>query len=317
MLLLPIADAPNYAARRPWATWAVIATNVVVFLVARATFRGPGEHDAFLATWGYIPLAPRPATFLTSMFLHASWIHLAGNMLFLWIFGDNVEGRLGPLGFLAAYLAGGLAAVLLFHALEPAGVVPLVGASGAIFAVQGFYFVAFPRNSVRFVWWFFFLGTFWLPARVVLAFFLAGDLIRLLIERAQPVAGGTVAYAAHVGGFAFGFLLALVTLRFLPDVVAGSGRGHGRPDPARLMLKHALGALARGELGSARASLGVLLREHPAAPESSVAALQLGWIALRFDGDPQRAAALFAHAAEHSADPAVRQEALHGLHALG
>ncbi|MGE0190629.1 MAG: rhomboid family intramembrane serine protease [Planctomycetota bacterium] len=314
MLLLPIADAPNFAARRPWATWSVITVNIVVFLAARMRHATPEAQELFLATWGYVPLAPRVETFFTSMFLHGSWLHLAGNMLFLWIFGDNVEGRLGPIGFLAAYLAGGLAAVLVFHGLEPHGTVPLVGASGAIFATQGIYFVAFPRNSVRFVFWFFFFTTFWVPARLVLGFFLAGDLVRLLLERGEPVAHGTVAYAAHVGGFAFGFLLAVVAGRLLPSAVPTSRR-LGRDHEARLLLRHGLDALERGHVGSARGAFEVLLQQHPESPEAGTATLHLGWIALRFDGDRPRAALLFAHAAEHANDPAVRQLALQGLEA--
>ncbi len=316
MLLLPIADEPNFSARRPWATWAVIAVNVAVFLLLRRqTSTEAGAFD-FFATWGYVPLEPRLATFFTSMYLHGGFLHLAGNMLFLWIFGDNVEGRLGPLGFLGVYHAGGLAAVLVFHLLAPHGTVPLVGASGAIFATQGFYFLAFPSNRARFVFWFFVVSTFWLPARLVLGFFLVGDFVRMLIERASPVAHGGVAYAAHVGGFLFGFVFAFAARFVLPPAVPAGRSGNRRGVPTAL-LQHAARTLERGQTGAARATFAALLDHYPASPESATAAFHLGLLAMRFERDPDRAAAYFALAMQHpAATDSVRSAARDALASL-
>lgn len=313
MLLLPIADAPNFAHRRPWATWLLVAINVVVHVVAAGAHRGTDGFDRLLFDYGYVPLAPRLETWFTCMFLHGSWAHLGGNMLFLLIFGDNVEARLGSLGFLCAYLAAGLAALLVFHVLQPHSGVPLVGASGAIFGVQGIYFVAFPQNRVRFFYWFFFFGFFWVPARIVLGFFLVGDFVRLLLEQRESVAGGTVAYAAHVGGFAFGFLMALGILRFLPRIEPGRRSMRGAQGTARQLLEDGMAHGKQGRIDAARAAFATLARNHPHTPEAGVALLNLGWIALRHDGDATEATVVFEHVAASQTDPALRAAAAEGL----
>jgi hypothetical protein len=155
------------------------------------------------------------------MFLHASWLHLGGNMLFLWIFGDNVEHRLGRIGYLLAYLGCGVAATLFFALFAQGSKVPMLGASGAISGVLGFYFLWFPRNRVKvFVFLFpFIMNTFLVPARLVLGFF-------LLIDNLLPflISGGAstgVAHGAHIGGFVAGLALAY-----------GIDQFHARPGPA-------------------------------------------------------------------------------------
>ncbi len=149
---------------------------------------------------------------VTAMFLHAGWLHLGGNMLFLWIFGDNVEDALGKLAFLAFYLLGGFAAVALQFGLAPNSTIPNVGASGAIAAVLGAYIVLYPRARILTVVFFFLITLIELPALVVLGLWFVLQLFQGVSGLAAQVNGG-VAYWAHVGGFGFGVVVALVFLR--------------------------------------------------------------------------------------------------------
>ena len=311
MIPVPIGDAPNFKASTPWVNWTLIALNVAVFLWARSTHQGDGAYHRWVIEWGFIPLAPRLETWISSMFMHAGWGHLGGNMLFLWIFGDNVEGRLGHLGYLFAYLAFGLAAVLFFQLLDPDGVIPLVGASGAIFGVLGYYFLAFPRNRVRFILWFFVITAFWLPARIVLALYLGLDLVRLLIEESRPGAGEStgVAYAAHVGGFAFGVVLAFVLRRFMPPLAPAPTPKRRRPGSASVLFQNARYFQRQRQLRSARAAYEAVLREHPESPEAPWAALYLGHLMQGLYEDYPTAARHFDYAAQHHPDAAVRVEA--------
>jgi membrane associated rhomboid family serine protease len=149
---------------------------------------------------------------VTAMFLHAGWLHLGGNMLFLWIFGDNVEDALGKLAYLAFYLLGGLAAVALQFGLAPNSAIPNVGASGAIAAVLGAYIVLYPRARILTVVFFFLITLIELPALVVLGLWFVLQLFQGVSGLAAQVNGG-VAYWAHVGGFGFGVVVALLFLR--------------------------------------------------------------------------------------------------------
>ena len=149
---------------------------------------------------------------ITAMFLHAGWLHLGGNMLFLWIFGDNVEDALGKLAYLAFYLLGGIAAVALQFGLAPNSTIPNVGASGAIAAVLGAYIVLYPRARILTVVFFFLITLIELPALVVLGLWFVLQLFQGVSGLAAEVNGG-VAYWAHVGGFGFGVVVALVFLR--------------------------------------------------------------------------------------------------------
>ena len=135
-----------------------------------AIVQGLRQYDLFVFEWGFRPAAPQALNLLTAMFLHAGFLHLAGNMLFLWIYGDNVEYRLGRMRYLAAYLGTGVAATLFHLVLAGSSPLPLLGASGAISGVLGIYFVWFPRNRVR-LWVMlfpFFMHVIKAPARWVL-----------------------------------------------------------------------------------------------------------------------------------------------------
>jgi membrane associated rhomboid family serine protease len=143
-----------------------------------------------------------------AMFLHGGWLHIAGNMLFLWIFGNNVEDKIGPVFYLLFYVLGGLAAAAAQTATSPGSVIPSLGASGAIAAVLGAYLVMFPRRRVLVLIFFFFITLIEVPAVVVLGFWFILQAFNGTAVLAQHVDGG-VAYWAHIGGFVFGLLVAL------------------------------------------------------------------------------------------------------------
>ncbi|WP_112308981.1 rhomboid family intramembrane serine protease [Pseudogemmobacter bohemicus] len=203
--MFPIRDH-NPSGRIPFVTFALIALNVVVFLVY---FPGGSERwlMGFYYSWGIIPAEMwslhRPEMWVTHMFIHAGWMHLAGNMLFLWIFGDNLESEMGHIGFLLFYLAVGAAAAIGQALPDPGSTVPMVGASGAIAGVMGGYLLLFPKARVDvIVIIVIFFRIFTLPAWIVLGIWFA---IQLFSGFAVP--GDGVAYMAHAGGFVAGIVL--------------------------------------------------------------------------------------------------------------
>ncbi len=239
-MFLPIGDAPNPKGT-PFMTYALIAANIAVFLLVnvplgaqRADPRDPAfreyalvishelgdrvdlrallvrtsAYDLFAFEHGYRPAAPHVADLVTCMFLHGSFMHLFGNMLFLWIYGDNVERRLGVLPYLLAYLATGVVATLAHAVVFSNSQMPLVGASGAISGVLGFYFVFFPRNTVRMLAFLppFLMQVFVVPARLVLGMYLVLDNLLPFLFAGE----GGVAHGAHIGGFIAGFAAAWV-----------------------------------------------------------------------------------------------------------
>ena len=163
---------------------------------------GLTQYDLFVFQWGFRPAVPQVLDLFTAMFLHGGLLHLGGNMLFLWIYGDNVEHRLGRVRFLAAYLGTGVAATLFYTLFAGQSLLPLLGASGAISGVLGSYFIWFPRNRVRvFVMLFpFFMRVIHAPARWVLGFYVIADNVLPFLASAGTQGGG-VAYGAHLGGF--------------------------------------------------------------------------------------------------------------------
>ncbi len=251
-MLLPIGDVPN-PQTKPYVNWALIAINIAVFVLitvplsssrpdlsdpalidylallgvpgglpAEIIFDHITAYDLTVFKYGYRPAAASLLTIFTAMFLHGGWMHLAGNMLFLWIYGDNVEHRLGHLGYLLAYLGAGLAATLFFDLFVPNSQVPMLGASGAISGVLGFYFLWFPRNRIKvFVFLFpFIMTTFLIPARIVLGVYVVID--NILPFMTTSAEGGGVAHGAHLGGFLAGLGLAL-TIDRLPGLLRMKG----------------------------------------------------------------------------------------------
>ncbi len=206
-MLIPIGDE-NPSGRQPVITYGLIAANVLAFFVANGwPFSGFfGQLPQRVALdWGLVPrrVGESPWTLLTSIFLHGDLMHLAGNLLFLWIAGDNVEDKLGRAKYLAFYLLSGILASATYLAYAKQDGIPLVGASGAIAGVLGCYMVFFPRARIRMLYWFyFFVGTFFIEARWFLGFWIAQNVFMWLVIPGTYVTG--VAYAAHAGGFAVG-----------------------------------------------------------------------------------------------------------------
>ena len=234
-VVIPIHDK-NPVSRAPVVTYGLIIANVVVFLYGPIAFAGlspdaarKARENAYLFHYGAIPAqllnghghANPIWPVLTAMFVHAGWIHLLGNMLFLYIFGNNVEDVLGRLHFLAFYVVGGAASTYAFAWANPTATGPLVGASGAIAAVLGAYVYLFPRAKVTmlvpFLWF--------LPMRVPAWLVLGSWFVMQLPEfqKTIGVAGSTdVAYFAHVSGFVLGLLYVALVI------------GRGPSGPTRL-----------------------------------------------------------------------------------
>lgn len=208
--MFPIRDH-NPSGRVPYVSRALIAINVTVFLAYWLTIPDGRQMNFFFFTWGLVPGKVAQGwdihTLITSMFLHGGWMHLAGNMLYLWIFGDNVEDEMGHGRFLAFYLACGLAAAAAQVWPDPASPVPMVGASGAIAGVLGAYLLLFPRARVDVLFIFvIFFRIFSIPAWIVLGAWFG---LQLVSGYSEPVEGGGVAYWAHAGGFVAGAVLAV------------------------------------------------------------------------------------------------------------
>jgi len=210
--MIPIRDE-LHTTRKPFVTVGLIVLNCVVFLwqitrpapVQAAIVFSYGAIPArLMADFQQLPLFPAHwFTLISSMFLHGGFLHLIGNMLYLWIFGNNVEDYLGHFRFILFYFACGIVAALTHAVSEFASTVPMIGASGAISGVLGAYLLLFPRaRVVVMIWFFFFLRFVRVPAFVVL---LLWFLIQISGLFSAPVQAGGVALWAHVGGFVFGF----------------------------------------------------------------------------------------------------------------
>ncbi|MES2667582.1 MAG: rhomboid family intramembrane serine protease [Pseudomonadota bacterium] len=207
--MFPIRDH-NPSGRTPYVTIALMAANILVFCAYWLTLTD-GQIGWFLYTWGIVPgrlmAGQGIETLVTHMFVHAGWMHLAGNMLFLWIYGDNLESEMGHGGFLLFYLAAGLAAAGLQSAADPWSDIPMVGASGAIAGVMGGYLLLYPRAKVDVLFIFvIFFRIFPIPAWIVLGLWFG---IQMVSGLAVPSDEGGVAYLAHIGGFVAGVIFAL------------------------------------------------------------------------------------------------------------
>jgi len=239
--VIPLKDY-NPTRRVPWVTILLIAVNVVIFVGVQRPYDRGLNQARFSYRWAAIPCEitsgrpldadevtltlgggdgracqktttngdTRPVfpskqvylAILYSMFLHGSWLHIGGNMLFLWIFGNNIEDRMGPLPYMAFYLVSGLAAAAAHIAVQPSSTVPIVGASGAIAGVMGAYLVLFPNVRIRTLLLFFLVLIRDIEAKWLLAFWF------VLQFFTNPAEG--VAWVAHVGGFLFGAAVAFV-----------------------------------------------------------------------------------------------------------
>jgi membrane associated rhomboid family serine protease len=377
--VLPIGDSPNPPGT-PLVNYALVAANVAVFVLVALPLSGVAAdpHDPLLREYvqaiaqqyggrvplreilsqvsaydlvvfryGYRPASPSIVALFTSLFLHAGFAHLAGNMLFLWIYGDNVEYRLGRLRYLGAYLLSGVVATLAHALFAARSSLPLVGASGAISGVLGFYFVWFPRNRVQILLFFPFLARVSVPARALLALYIiVENLLPFLFSRG--VAG--IAHGAHIGGFIAGALLAWTGDRRLlgtPGAVA-SQRADGPPatDLASALANGDYAAAARAyfalpagqdrrvlapresialanwlqQQGQDRAALVVYrrhVRDYPRGPLLAEAHLGAGLVQLYGFGQATAAYQHFLAVLELEADPAVQAQAREALATIG
>lgn len=203
--MIPLRDSqPSYST--PYITLGLIFTNAIIFLYELSL--DPFSRNHLISTYGLIPAHVQLLSVLTSMFLHGGWLHVIGNMWFLWIFGDNVEDVLGHVKYLLFYLlCGGLAAMLQV-VLNPGSLVPTIGASGAIAGVMGAYLVKFPRaRVVTLIFVFIFITTMELPAVIILGFWFVIQLFSGVGSIGHSSAGGGIAWFAHVGGFIAGIVL--------------------------------------------------------------------------------------------------------------
>jgi membrane associated rhomboid family serine protease len=216
--MIPIGDDNSARRLTPVVTYVLIALNALVFFLELSS------GNAFIERWAFVPsrfldnpVADFPTLF-TSMFMHASWVHLLGNMLYLWIFGDNVEDRLGHATFTVFYLLCGLGATFAQLAVSLGSNIPNLGASGAIAGVLGAYLLMFPRSRVNVL-----MGRaiIPMPTLVVLGFWILLQVFSSVgtFTASSQTEGGGVAYMAHIGGFVAGMLLTFVlggTRRALP-----------------------------------------------------------------------------------------------------
>lgn len=331
-MFLPIGDSPNFKST-PWVTYALIALNVAIYVLlwpAQYQVADPADpaatayrqviaaergvaiqhvsvYDAVVFRYGFKPGAPRMTDILTSMFLHGGLLHLFGNMLFLWIYGDNVEHRLGRFGYLLAYLATGVAAAWGDALLRPGSFVPAVGASGAISGILGFYFIWFPRNRVR-VWVFLFpliMDVIELPARLVLAIYVIVDnILPALLAGGQ----GGVAYGAHLGGFAAAVGGALVLDRFWlrrPEPVLRRPPATSRPREIDAEVRLFRERLDRSDLTGA---LTALMAMSPATCRRAVSVQEVADLGLALEeaGHPRAALAVYQRLIGEHPDPTAR-----------
>lgn len=254
--MFPFRDH-NPSNRTPYVTWALIIANIGIFLsYYPALSSSPAQLFGFYDVWALIPTeilsGGAQETLISHMFLHGGWLHLIFNMLFLWVFGDNLEDLLGHIGFLLFYLASGLGAAAAQIIAGPDSSIPMVGASGAIAGVMGGYLVLFPKARVDvLVILVIILKVFTVPAWLMLGFWFVLQLVNGLVVDG---ANGGVAYWAHAGGFIVGALL------ILPAFLKRGGPGfwrttHGRPPHAEVVYvrqnrgRYALPKVRRVETG--------------------------------------------------------------------
>lgn len=221
--MLPLRDI-NETRRFPLLTYLLILINVLVFLW-ELSFPPAQLEAALVAGLTVIPASASAAPFapgtilsvLRSMFFHAGWAHLLGNMLYLYLFGDNVEDRLGRIGYVLLYLGSGFAAAWMQIIIDPTSTIPLVGASGAIAGVLGSYFILFPSVRVKGIvpLAFFFFWAEW-PAWLVIGLWFLVQLFSGVSSLGVEMNGG-VAFFAHIGGFIFGLILTRLMMMVFPQ----------------------------------------------------------------------------------------------------
>ncbi|KPU84027.1 peptidase C54 [Marinosulfonomonas sp. PRT-SC04] len=227
--MFPIRDH-NPSLQTPYVTYALMAVNVLVFLTYWFDLENPQVINRFFCDWAMVPALVTGGehyySMVSSMFLHGGFMHLAGNMLFLWIFGDNIEEQLGHVTYLMFYFAVGLIAGTVQVMIDPTSMVPVVGASGAIAGVMGGYLLLFPKAKIDIlIIIIVFFRIFPIPAWVMLGLWFA---IQLFSGVMVDSSTGGIAYWEHAGGFIAGILLAIPVWKRLGGVTFWS-KNHGLP----------------------------------------------------------------------------------------
>ena len=208
-MIFPIGDDQVEGGHKPIFAYSFLAINILAFVIPWFAY-GPNYHS-FVTEFGSLPGEITNGidlhTLISSMFMHGGWMHLVGNMLFLWVFGDNIEATVGSFNFLLFYFIGGLFASAGHIISDPDSMIPTVGASGAIAAVLGAYLVMFPKSQIKML---FLLGmrTFKIPAMLFLGFWIAQQLWSGFTTSTE---GGGTAWWAHIGGFIFGVIAGYFT----------------------------------------------------------------------------------------------------------
>jgi membrane associated rhomboid family serine protease len=204
---IPLRDISRQPVHRPVITVSIIVINAVVFVLELV------GGEPFIQKWSVVPATivagQHWVTILTAMFMHAGWMHIIGNMVFLWAFGPEIEDAMGPVRYLVFYLFGGVVAFLAQIAAASSSTVPNLGASGAIAAVMGAFLITYPRDRIKtllFLGWFITVTA--IPAAVLIGIWFLLQLFSQIGAVAQAQSGGGVAYMAHVGGFIFGVITA-------------------------------------------------------------------------------------------------------------
>lgn len=209
-MFFPIGDTQVQGGYKPYVTYTFLCMNILIFFYEFSLGSGINQ---FLHTYGTIPSEIMSGqdyfTLLTSMFLHGGWMHLIGNMLFLWVFGDNIEATIGSVMFFLFYLVGGLAASFAHIMFNLGSNIPSVGASGAIAAILGAYLVMFPKSKVKILVLIIFRN-FKIPAIAFLGLWFLQQLISGFGEICKTADTAGVAWWAHIGGFVFGVLMGFV-----------------------------------------------------------------------------------------------------------
>jgi membrane associated rhomboid family serine protease len=208
--MIPLADESRRPSQFPVVTASIIGLNAIVFIMELL------GGDSFVTRWSVIPAdvssGRHMITILTAMFMHASWSHILGNMVFLWAFGPEIEDAMSPWRYAAFYLAGGVVAMLAQIAADPGSTIPNLGASGAIAAVMGAFLVTYPHDRIRTVLFFgWFVRITFVPAALLIGLWFLVQLLSFGVI--ADVQSGGVAYLAHIGGLIFG----AVSARFVED----------------------------------------------------------------------------------------------------
>lgn len=211
MILIPLRSSERVYSM-PKVTAGLIGVNMLIFLY-QVSMPEPVLNE-FVAQWGLVPDRLNVATLVTSMFLHGGWLHVLGNMLFLWVFGRNVEDQIGGMRYLGLYLTCGIIAAIVQVIANPYSRVPTIGASGAIAGIMGAYLIRFPRTTIHALFFLILILFLDIPAPWLLLYWFGIQFLSGVGSLGQTdFSGGGVAWFAHIGGFIAGMLL----IRFFPD----------------------------------------------------------------------------------------------------